>query len=69
MIPAAGHDFIELHLQQARESERDDFAETNLKQVEAILGYALICNHIDSVEYGNRTALLKLIRAQREHRR
>ncbi|BAO20655.1 hypothetical protein [Pseudomonas phage PPpW-3] len=69
MIPTAGNDFMELRLENARRSERGDFAETNLKQVEAILGFAMQCGMIDAVEYGNRITLLKLIRAQRENRK
>lgn len=69
MIPRAGEELLRLHMQQARESERDDFAELQLQKVEAILGYALVCDHIQAVEYGNRITLLKLIRAQRENRK
>lgn len=68
MIPKEGNDLIELHMQNARETEQDEFAEKMLGNVEAILGYALACSHIDCVEYGNRLTLLKLIRAQRKNR-
>lgn len=65
MIPAAGEDLLNLHTTQARKTERDDFAELQLKQAEAILGYALACSHLTPVEYGGRIAMLDLIRAQR----
>lgn len=68
MIPKEGNDLIELHMQNAREAEQDDFAEKSLGHVEAILAYALACNHVTCIEYGNRLVLLKLIRAQRKNR-
>lgn len=68
MIPKEGNDLIELHMQNARESDRGDFAELQLQKAESILGYALVCDHIQAVEYGNRITLLNLIRAQRENR-
>lgn len=68
MIPKEGNDLIERHMQNAREAENEEFAEKALGQIEAILGYALACSHIDCVEYGNRLVLLKLIRAQRKNR-
>lgn len=68
MIPKEGNDLIELHMQNARDAESEEFAENSLGHVEAILGYALACSHITCIEYGNRLTLLKLIRAQRKNR-
>lgn len=68
MIPKEGNDLIELHMQNARETELEEFAEKSLGHVEAILAYALACNHITCIECGNRITLLKLIRAQRKNR-
>lgn len=67
MIPKEGNDLIELHMQNAREAEHDEFAEKALGHVEAILAYALACGHVTCIEYGNRLTLLKLIRAQRSN--
>ena len=67
-IPKEGNDLIELHMQNARETEQEEFAEKSIGHVEAILAYALACNHITCIEYGNRLTLLKLIRAQRKNR-
>lgn len=68
MIPKEGNDLIELHMQNARETEQEDFAEKALGNAEAIFGFALACSMIDCVEYGNRMTLTKLIRAQRKNR-
>lgn len=68
MIPKEGNDLIELHMQNAREAESEEFAEKSLDRVEHILGFALACRRLDAVEYGNRLTLLKLIRAQRKNR-
>lgn len=68
MIPKEGNDLIELHMQNARETEQEEFAEKMLGNVESILGYALACGHLNCIEYGNRMQLCKLIRAQRSHR-
>lgn len=65
MIPKPALDLLELHMQQARESEREEFAEKMLYGAECMLGCLLTCSHIDAVEYGNRLVLINLIRAQR----
>ena len=65
-ISQHGEALLNLYLDQARTAEREEFAEVLLKQAEAILVYALLCGHIDSVEHGNRIQLLNMIRAQRE---
>ena len=64
-IPGAGEDLLELYMDQARKTDRDDFADLKLKQAEAILGYALACGHLTPVEYGGRIAMLDLTRAKR----
>lgn len=69
MMPRAGEDLLNLYMQNARETERDDFAELQLQKADAVLAYALACDHIGGVEYGNRLTLLNLIRAQRENRK
>lgn len=69
MIPRAGEELLNLHTTQARKTERDDFAELQLKQAEAILGYALVCGHITPVQHGSRIVELDLIRAQRANRK
>lgn len=68
MIPKEGNDLLELHLDQGRKAESDVLAERMLTGAEAILGYALACNHLTPVEYGGRIASVKLIRAQRDNR-
>lgn len=67
-IPPEGLSLIDLHMNQARETELDEFAEKMLGNVEAILGFALACSMVSCVEYGNRMSLVKLIRAQRQNR-
>ena len=68
MIPKEGNDLLELHLDRGRKAECDVLAERMLVGAEAILGYALACNHLSPVEYGGRIASVKLIRAQRDNR-
>lgn len=68
MIPAAGEDLLDLYVNQARKTDRDDFADLKLKQAEAILGYALVCGHLTPVQYGGRITMLDLIRAQRSNK-
>lgn len=69
MIPREGEALLNLHLEQARKTEREDFAELQLQKASAILGYALCCGHLSPVEYGGRNAEIDLIRAQRAKRR
>lgn len=67
MIPKAARDLINDHMEQARKTEREEFAERMLLAAEAMLGYALAANHIKPREHANEIVLISLVRAQRKN--
>lgn len=67
MIPKEARDLIDLHLEQARKSELNDFAERMLHAAESMLAYALAAGHLKPREHGNEIAMISLIRAQRRN--
>lgn len=68
MIPQAARDLINDHLEQARKTEREDFAERMLHAAESMLGFALAANLLKPREHANEIVLISLIRAQRRNR-
>lgn len=68
MIPKTARVLIDDHLEQARRTDRDDFAERMLHAAESMLGYALAADHLKPREHANEIVLISLIRAQRRNR-
>lgn len=68
MIPESGRSMIEIHLNIARNTPLDDFAEDSLKSAEAMFSYACAVGHISPAQYTNELVITALIRAQRQNR-
>jgi hypothetical protein len=68
MIPASGQSLIDLHLDIAKNTQSDEYAEESLKTAEAMFSYACAANHISPAEYSNQLVMTALIRAQRKNR-
>jgi hypothetical protein len=68
MIPASGQSLIDLHLDIAKTTPSDEYAEESLKTAEAMFSYACAVNHMSPTEYSNQLVMTKLIRAQRTNR-
>lgn len=68
MIPKEARDLINLHLEQARKSELDDFAERMLHAVESMFAFALAANMLKPREHANEIIMIDLVRAQRKNR-
>lgn len=68
MIPKAARELINDHMDQARKTEREDFAERMLHAAESMLGYALAAGHLQPREHANEIVLISLVRAQRKNR-
>lgn len=64
-IPTSGQSMIDLHLNIARTSESDAYAEESLKAAEAMYSYACAVNHISPAQYSTVLVTTNLIRAQR----
>lgn len=67
MIPESGQSMIDIHLNIARTTPNEDYAEESLKTAEAMLSYACAVNHLSPAEYANRLVSTQLIRAQRKN--
>jgi len=67
MIPEGARSLINLHLNNARLTESDSYAEEALASATAMLGYALAVNHLTPGEYSNELILVQLVRAQRRN--
>jgi len=67
MIPDSGRSMIEIHLNIARTTTLEDFAEDSLKSAEAMFSYACAVGHITPTEYANELVSTSLIRAQRKN--
>lgn len=67
MIPAPGRALIDTHLSIARTTESNSFAELALAAVNAMLDYAVACDHLTPAQYSNEVVMLNLIRAQRRN--
>ena len=68
MIPEGARSLITLHLNNARQTESDSYAEEALATVTGMLGYALAVNHITASEYSNELVMVQLVRAQRKNK-
>jgi hypothetical protein len=66
-MPVAGRNIIDLHLNNARTCEGEEFAEKNLVVAGNMLGYAMACGHMTAAEYSNEQVIIKLIREQRRN--
>lgn len=65
MIPEGARSLINLHLNNARKTESNSYAEEALAAATAMLGYALAVNHLSPGEYSEELVLVQLVRAQR----
>lgn len=66
-MPVAGRNIIDLHLNNARTTAIDAFAERSLADAAAMQAYAMACGHMTAAEYSNQQVVIKLIREQRRN--
>lgn len=69
MIPESGRSMIEIHLNIARTTTLDDFAEESLETAAAMFSYACAVGHISPGQYTTELVTIDLIRAQRKNQK
>ncbi|MCY1460270.1 hypothetical protein D9M71_778180 [compost metagenome] len=67
MIPESGRSMIEIHLNIARTTTLDDYAEDSLKYAEGMFSYACAVGHLSPAQYHTELVTTQLIRAQRKN--
>lgn len=68
MMPTNGRAVLDLHLNNARQTDSDAYADECLTAAAAILGYACAVDHLTPSEYLNELVIVQLIRAQRRNK-
>lgn len=67
MIPESGRSMIEIHLNIARTTPLEDFAEDSLKSAEAMFSFACAVGYLSPAQYTNELLSTALIREQRKN--
>jgi len=69
MIPESGRSMIEIHLNIARTTPLDDYAEESLKSACAMFSFACAVGFISPGQYMTELVTIELIRAQRKNQK
>ncbi len=69
MICTEARRMMDQHMQTARTTESEKVAETNISIVAGMIGYALVCGHINQTQHSAEWAMIRLIRDERSDAR